>query len=107
MSNAIQLRDASDITTFRKQRAIQHSYRQLKDKGILPVGGIPHEDLMAMARYGATYIPAHSLIGTVGSINPLTQSNVVLYSTTEIAVTSCIQCSGGSYQPNMYIARIK
>jgi len=107
MSNAIQLRDASDITTFRKQRAIQHSYRQLKVKGMLPIGGIPHEDLMAMARYGATYIPTNSLIGTVASIEPITQSNVVLYSTTEIAVTSCIQCSGSSYQPNMYIAEIK
>ena len=107
MSNAIQLRDASDITTFRKQRAIQHSYRQLKDKGMLPVGGIPHEDLMAMARYGATYIPANSLTGTIVGTNPATQSNVVLYSTNEIVATPCIECSGASYQPNMYIAEIK
>jgi hypothetical protein len=107
MSNAIQLRDASDVTTFRKHRAIQQNYFQLKGKGILPVGGIPHEDLISIARYGATYIPRDSLTGTVGSKDAITQSNVVIYSTNEIVATSCISCSGSSYQPNMYIKKIK
>ena len=98
MSNALQLRDASDVTTFRKQRAIIQNYNQLADKNISPIGGIPHEDLMAVARYGATYIPASSVLTTVvANLSGVVQE--VTYSTTEIAARPCISCSGSSYQP--------
>uniref|UniRef100_A0A6C0I611 Uncharacterized protein n=1 Tax=viral metagenome TaxID=1070528 RepID=A0A6C0I611_9ZZZZ len=106
MSNAQQLRDSSDVTTFRKQRAIIQNYKQLEGKGQLPIGGIPHEDLMAVARYGATYIPASSIMSTVLELSGDVQT--LQYSTTEIAARSCsIQCSGSSYQPSLFIQEFR
>jgi hypothetical protein len=105
MSNAIQLRNASDVTTFRKQRAVIQNYKQLEGKGQLPIGGIPHEDLMAVARYGATYIPDSSILATVVELSGDVQT--LQYSTTQIAATSCIQCSGSSYQPFQFISQFR
>ncbi len=104
MSNAIQLFDASDVTRLKKNRAIYQNYVQLATKQQLPLGGIPHEDLMAVARYGAAYIPAESLTATVINQGDCpTCPNVVQWNTTEIAVVSCSSgCSQSSYQPNFY-----
>lgn len=93
MSNAMELRDASDVTTFRKQRATIQNYYQLTSKGQMPVGGISHTDLMNIARYGATYIPTSSL--TVIQ----TTSSEFVYNTTEIVAQPCVSCSGSSYEP--------
>jgi hypothetical protein len=103
MSNAIQLFDASDVTRMKKNRALYQNYVQLAAKQQLPVGGIPHEDLMAVARYGATYIPAESLTATVvEQANCPACPNTVQWNTTEIAVQPCAVCEGSSYQPGFY-----
>lgn len=104
MSNAQQLRDSSDVTTFRKQRALVQNYKQLEGKGQLPIGGIPHEDLMAVARYGATYIPDSSIMSTVVDVSG---RQTLVYSTTEIGARACIQCSGSSYQPFHFIQEFR
>lgn len=106
MSNAIQLRDASDVTTLKKQRAIQRNYEQLQDKNQLPIGGIPHSDLMAVARYGATYIPTDSLIPTVLGQNTSCAlcPNSVSYETSEIVSEHCgSNCNGSSFQLEQYV----
>ena len=104
MSNAQQLRASSDVTTFRKQRALIQNYKQLEGKGQLPIGGIPHEDLMAVARYGATYIPSSSILSTVLDVSG---RQSLLYFTTEIAARSCETCSGSSYQPFHFIQEFR
>jgi len=110
MSNAIQLRDASDVTTFRKNRSLYQNYVQLAAKNTTPIGGIPHNDLMAVARYTATYIPMGSLIPqTISEAACPDCTNNVEYITTEIAAVSCsASCSGSaSYQPLIYPTTFK
>ena len=113
MSRAIQIRDASDITTFKKQKAIYNNYVQLQDKGTLPIGGISHNDLMAVARHAGTFIPANSLKATVSTIStdPERKLNTVSYNITQIisqnclsdlSGTSCFGAEGYPYQKEMY-----
>lgn len=87
MSNSIQLRDASDITTYKKNRAIFQSYNILLTKNQLPIGGIPHEHLMAIARANDNFIPASSLLPTITATGPVT--NTVSYRTSEIVANTC------------------
>ena len=99
MSNAIQLRDASDFIEFKKQRGIQQNYAQLKSKKELPIGGISSADLMALARTNATYIPANSLVVTVTSqaACPSCRDSIT-YVAGQIAAAACSTCAGSSYQ---------
>ena len=99
MSNAIQLRDSSDVTTMRKNKAIQQNYNQLLAKNTFPLGGIPNSDLLRVARRDALYIPYDSLIATV-TFQPSCPEcpNIVTYTTTQIAVRQCNNCSGSSIQ---------
>lgn len=106
MSNAIQIRDASDLTTYKKNRAIYHNYEQLKAKTQLPMGGISSQDLMGIARTNATFIPANSiLVNVVGPADCPVCLNDVSYFTTQIIATSCdIDCSQAfSYRPGEFI----
>ena len=105
MSNAIQIRDASDVTTFKKQKALYRNFETLKARNELPIGGISHTDLMGFARTRATYIPADSLVATVtAQADCPACTNTVTYSTTakvaSVCVTGC--ATGGSYAPNYY-----
>jgi hypothetical protein len=101
MSNAFQLRDASDITTFKKNRAIYQNYVQLESKGQLPIGGISHEHLMAVARTNVQYIPMSSIAPTITALTPT--GNTVTYATTEVAADRCDpSCGGGAYMPETY-----
>ncbi len=105
MSNAIQLRDSSDVTTYKKQKALYQNFQILKAKDQLPLGGISHTDLMGYARTRATYIPADSLVATVtAQADCPSCTNTVEYSTTSIAAPVCVAgCpSGGSYAPGYY-----
>lgn len=105
MSNAIQLRDSSDVTTFRKNRGIYQNYIQLQAKQQLPTWAIPQTDLMAVARANAVYIPAQSLLATVtAQASCPACTDTVTYVTSEIAAISCsANCSAGSsYQPGIY-----
>jgi len=101
MSNAIQLRDASDVTRAKRERGTIQNYQQLASNMQLPLGGIPHTDLMYLARYYATYIPTDSLrsVAITNASGYLTGTN---YVTTEIAIYSCSDCSGSSYQNSYY-----
>jgi hypothetical protein len=107
MSNAIQLRDSSDVTTFHKNRALYQNYNQLKAKNQLPIGGISHNDFMGVARQNAMYIPTDSMIAIVTEQAdcPICVNDVT-YVTTEIVAVSCSEdCSSGpSYQPGVYQA---
>lgn len=95
MSRAIQIRDASDVTTLKKQKAIYNNYVHLQDKIHLPIGGISHSDLMNVARHTSTYIPANSLMPTVTQTGKL--FNTVTYSTSQIISQNCLaDLSGGS-----------
>jgi hypothetical protein len=110
MSNAIQLRDSSDFITFRKNRALYQNYVQLAAKNSVPVGGIPHNEFMAVARANAVYIPAGSLLATIVNTSTCPDcTNDVAYVTTEIVALSCSStCSGGSsYQPDIYRSTFK
>jgi hypothetical protein len=105
MSNAIQLRDASDVTTFKKQKALYRNFTILQGKDQVPLGGISHTDLMGYARTRATYIPADSLVATVTAQADCPACvNSVEYSTTAIVAPVCVSgcASGGSYAPNYY-----
>ena len=101
MSNAIQLRDASDVTRVKRERGTIQSYLQLSNMNQLPIGGIPHTDLQYFARRRATYIPMDSLT-TVISANASGVITSTKYITTEIAIQSCSDCSGTSFQPILY-----
>jgi hypothetical protein len=118
MSRAIQIRDASDVTTFKKQKAIYNNYVHLQDKSTLPIGGISHNDLMAVARHAATFIPANSLKATVSttSTDPERKLNTVSYSVTQIISQNCLaNLSGGScwgaegypYQKELFVAQFR
>lgn len=105
MSNAVQIRDASDVTTLKKMRATQQNYIQLSAKNQLPKGGISHEDMMALARTNATYIVNDSRLATV--ISQAAYPDVVdgvLYTGGQIVSFSCsLTCSAGnSYQPLIF-----
>lgn len=101
MSNSVQIRDASDITKFKKDRAIYQNYVQLSAKGQIPVGGISHNDLMSVARKNVQFIPMSSILPTVTAYSYT--GNTVTYSTSEIAAPSCDpSCVGGAYMPDTY-----
>lgn len=103
MSNAIQLRDASDFIEFKKQRGIQQNYAQLKSKKQAPIGGISSGDLMAIARTNATYIPASSLVVTVTSQASCPSCrDTITYIAGQIAAAACSTCAGSSYQPGTF-----
>lgn len=105
MSNSIQLRDSSDITTFKKNRAIYQNYIQRQAKGVLPIGGIPHEDLMAVGRIGAQYIPTDSLATVVtAQADCPSCTNTVTYATTEIAAKACRCNASVPYDKRQYSA---
>jgi hypothetical protein len=107
MSNAIQIRDASDVTTYKKQKALYRNFETLKARSGLPIGGISHTDLMGFARTRATYIPADSLVATVtAQADCPSCTNSVSYSTTATVAPVCVTgcASGGSYAPNYYQA---
>jgi len=104
--NAIQLRDASDITEFRKKRAIQQNYVQLRSKNQLPIGGISHEHLMALARTNAMYIPANSLVAVVNAQAACPScKDSVIYTAGQVVSYGCsTTCSGGSsYTPETFV----
>ncbi len=106
MSNAIQIRDASDLTTYKKNRAIYHNYDQLQAKAQLPKGGIPAADLMGLARTNATFIPTDSILSNVvGPADCPTCFNDVTDFTTQIIATACDpSCSTAfSYRPMEFI----
>jgi hypothetical protein len=101
MSNAVQLRDSSDITTFLKNRAIYQNYVQLESKNQLPIGGISHEHLMSISRANDNFIPMSSILPKVTAISPT--GNTVTYSTTSIVATACDPtCASGTYMPETY-----
>lgn len=105
MSNAIQLRDASDVTTFKKQKALYRNFTNLQEKDQVPLGGISHTDLMGYARSRATYISADSLVATVtAQADCPSCTNNVTYSTTATVAPVCVSgcVTGGSYAPNYY-----
>jgi hypothetical protein len=101
----MQIRDASDLTTYKKNRAIYHNYDILKYKSQLPKGGIPAEDLMAVARANATIIPTNSILANVvGPADCPTCFNDVSYFTTEVIATTCsASCVAFSYRPGEFI----
>lgn len=106
MSNAVQIRDASDLTTYKKNRAIYHNYEQLQAKNQLPKGGIPATDLMGLARTNGTFIPTDSILANVvGPPDCPTCFNDVQYFTTEVLATACDpSCSQSfSYRPGAFI----
>ena len=106
MSNAIQIRDASDLTTFKKNRAIYQNYIQLQTKSQLPKGGISSEDLMGIARTNATYIPTDSILSYSIHNQECAVFNIeVADYTTQIIATPCdINCSSAfSYRPTEFI----
>lgn len=108
MSNAVQIRDASDVIKYKKDRAIYENYVQLQAKSQLPIGGIPHEHLMAVARANDTFIPMSSIIPTITAISSCgTCPNTVTYITGQtIAVTCSSGCTpGGNYMSETYIDR--
>lgn len=102
MSNAVQIRDASDITKYKKDRLIYQHYVQLQAKSQLPVGGIPHEHLMAVARANDRFIPTSSILPTVTASG--VTSNVVSYNTSQVIATTCDPTcsSGGAYMAETY-----
>lgn len=101
MSNSIQLRDASDVIKFRKDRSIHQNYIQLEAKNQIPIGGIPHEHLMAVARTNVQFIPMSSILPKITAISPI--GNTVTYITSEIAALKCdLTCEGGAYMPETY-----
>ena len=108
MSNAVQIRDASDVIKYKKDRAIYQNYVQLDAKAQLPIGGIPHEHYMAIARANDTFIPASSLIPKITALSSCgTCPNVVSYT---VGQTLAITCSGGctpggNYMPETYTNR--
>jgi hypothetical protein len=105
MSNAVQIRDASDVTAFKKMRAIQQNYVQLKAKQQLPLGGIPQSDMMALARRNATYIVNDSRLATVTAQAGCPEcTDTVTYTGGQIVAYSCsTTCSeGNSYQPDTF-----
>jgi len=101
MSNAIQLRDASDVTRVKRERSTIQNYLHLSNINQLPVGGISHTDLQFFARRNATYIPMDSLT-TVISANASGVITEIQYVSTEIAVAPCATCSGSSFEPVFY-----
>lgn len=104
MSNAVQIRDASDITEYKKKRAIYQHYVQLQAKNQLPIGGIPHEHLMAIARANDLFVPASSILPkvTANSSCPECQ-NTVTYTTGQTAAAKCNTCNpGANYMPETY-----
>jgi hypothetical protein len=106
MSNAIQIRDASDVTTYKKQKALYQNFKALKARSELPLGGISHTDLMGYARVGAQYIPTDSLVATVtAQADCPACMNTVSYSTTNLVAGICSTSgctSGSSYAPGLY-----
>jgi hypothetical protein len=101
--NSIQIRDASDVTKFKKMRAIQQNYTQLKAKNEVPDGGIPQTDLMALARYYATYIVNDSRMPTVTVQTACPECpETVTYTNGQIVANGCEPCSGSSYQPSAF-----
>ena len=104
MSNAIQIRDASDVTQMKKSRAIQQNYIQLAAKNSLPWGGISHSDFLNVARTNATYIIANSIIPTVGiQAQCPSCSNVVSYPVSSPTIEQpCADCPGNSIQRMVY-----
>lgn len=108
MSNAVQIRDASDVIKYKKDRAIYENYVQLEAKSQLPIGGIPHEHYMAIARANDTFIPASSIIPKITAVSSCGSCpNTVSYVTGQtIAVTCSADCTpGGNYMPETYIGR--
>ncbi len=107
MSNAVQIRDASDIIKYKKDRAIYQHYVQLEAKGQLPIGGIPHEHLMALARANDTFIPMNSIVPKVTVVASCPEcSNTVTYATGQTSASNCASCSpGGNYMPETYTNR--
>jgi hypothetical protein len=106
MSNAVQIRDASDLTTYKKNRAIYQNYVQLQAKSQLPIGGIPAEHLMGVARTNATFIPTDSILANVvGPADCPTCFNEVEYFTTQVIATPCdLSCANAfSYRPQEFI----
>ena len=101
MSNSVQIRDASDVIKFRKDRSIYQHYVQLEAKNQIPIGGIPHEHLMAVARTNVQFIPTSSIIPKITAVS--STGNTVTYSTSEIAAPKCDEaCVGGAYMPETY-----
>jgi hypothetical protein len=106
MSNAIQIRDASDLTTYKKNRALYQNYLQLQSKSQLPMGGISSEHLMGVARTNALVIPTNSILpDIIGPPSYPTCFNDVHYYTSQIIATACDQtCSSAfSYRPTEFI----
>jgi hypothetical protein len=102
MSNAVQIRDASDITKYKKDRLIYQNYVQLNAKVQLPIGGIPHEHLMAIARANDSFIPTSSLIQTV-TARTSSGPNTVLYAVGQTIADKCNNCTpGGNYMVETY-----
>ena len=105
MSNAIQLRDSSDVTTYLKQKALYRNFTILAGKNQVPLGGISHTDLMGYARTHATYIPADSLVATVTAQAdcPACVNTVTWVATASVASVCVSGCpNGGSYAPGYY-----
>lgn len=107
MSNAAQIRDASDVIRYKKNRAIYQHYVQLEAKNQLPIGGIPHEHLMAIARANDLFIPASSILPTVTVQSGCPEcQNTVTYATGQTAAAKCNTCNpGGNYMPETYTNR--
>ena len=54
-SNIVRLRDASDVTTRKRQEGTSKRYNELYYENRLPVGGIPASDMYDLAHVSAQY----------------------------------------------------
>ena len=90
MSNAVQIRDASDLTTYKKRGFALHNYNQLNTKNQKPKGGIPHADLMDFGFARTAAIPAGSILtNIIGPAGCPLCFNQVTTLTTEIVSDGC------------------
>jgi hypothetical protein len=103
MSNAVQIRDASDLTTYKKRGLMVQNYNQLSAKDQKPKGGIPHYDLMNFGFARTPAIPAGSILtNIIGPPGCPLCFNQVEVLTTEIISEGCSPACEAPYSPESY-----
>lgn len=103
MSNAIQIRDASDLTTHKKRLLTGKNYDILYGKQQMPIGGIPPSDLMSLGFARTPSIPTNSILANVvGPADCPTCFNQVEYFTTSKIPPVCDPDCQAPYTPQTY-----
>jgi hypothetical protein len=103
MSNAIQIRDASDLTTLKKRLLTGKNYLILYGKNQMPKGGIPASDLMNFGFVRTPAIPTASILANVvGPADCPTCFNDVEYFTTSVIPPVCDPNCQSPYTPKTY-----